>query len=60
MRAGTAAQLALEFRIGQRFIGRHILGLERAAVVDDDAGAGREGEPGIGMQMRRNARLQQF
>ena len=60
MGAGAAAQLALEFGVGERFVAGDVLGLERVAVVDDDAGARREGKPGVGAQVRRNTAFQHF
>src|SRR5690606_24855784 len=53
--AGTRAYLALELGIGQRLVGLHVLGLDQLRVVNDHAGAGRKGDPGVGAEVRRHA-----
>ena len=65
VRARTDAQTALVDRIGQFFVGVHVLALDFELVVDDHAGAGRKAEPvvatvvgGLGAQLGRNGRIE--
>ena len=60
VRARARAELALELRTGQIGIAADLTGLDLELVVDDDARAGREGEPVVGAQVGRYAAFEDF
>ena len=60
MRSGARADAALELRVGQFFVGVHLVRLHLRLVVDDEARALREPEPAtvVRAQVGRNALVQ--
>ena len=60
MRTRARADLALELGVGEVGVALHVPGLEAVLGVNDDPGAGREGDPFVGAQVRRDARIERL
>ena len=58
MRSGARTHQALQFGIGEVGVVLHVFGLDAILGINDDPRPGREGEPVVSAQVRRNARFQ--